>query len=239
MNILIKLLISGIMIMNLLGCNNKDISANAEEINARQPINAETATFAGGCFWCMETPFEKIDGVIDVVSGYTGGQTANPTYEQVSSGKSGHLEVIRISYDPTKISYEKLLDIFWRQIDPTDAGGSFVDRGPQYRSAIFYHTEDQKQIAEKSKAEIGAISRYDNPIVTEIIKYDKFYPAEEYHQDYYKKNPIRYKFYRHSSGRDQYLKKTWVNELEDTGSEKKADYSKPADADLKERLTPL
>ncbi len=239
MNIPIKLFISGIMIMSLFGCNNKDISATADEITARQPINAETATFAGGCFWCMEAPYEKINGVIDVVSGYTGGQTENPTYEQVSSGKSGHLEAIQISYDPGKISYEKLLDIFWQQIDPTDGGGSFVDRGPQYRSAIFYHTDEQKQIAEKSKTHIGTTNRYDKLIATEIIKYDKFYPAEEYHQDYSQKNPIRYKFYRHGSGRDQYLKKIWGSEAKNVSSEREKDYSKPADSVIKERLTPL
>lgn len=225
--------------MSLFGCNNKDISANADEITNRQSIHAETATFAGGCFWCMEAPFEKIDGVIDVVSGYTGGQAENPSYEEVSSGQSGHLEVIQISYDPAKISYEELLDIFWRQIDPTDGGGSFVDRGPQYRSAIFYHTKEQKLTAEKSKADIAVSGRYVGPIATEIIQYDKFYPAEEYHQDYYDKNPIRYKYYRHGSGRDQYLKKIWGKEVENISSEKNSAYSKPAEADLKEQLTPL
>ena len=235
----IQLLISGIIIMSLFGCNNNHISETADEINDRQPINAETATFAGGCFWCMETPFEKIDGVINVVSGYTGGQTENPTYEQVASGKSGHLEVIQIAYDPAKIAYEQLLDIFWRQIDPTDGGGSFVDRGVQYRSAIFYHTEEQKQTAEKSKAGVATSGRHNGPIVTKIIKYNKFYVAEEYHQNYYKKNPIRYKFYRYNSGRDQYIKKIWSTELENTGAEKTAAYLKPEDAELKERLTPL
>jgi peptide methionine sulfoxide reductase msrA/msrB len=225
--------------MSLFGCNNKDIPANADEVTNRQPIHTETATFAGGCFWCMEAPFEEIDGVVDVVSGYAGGQVENPSYEEVSSGKSGHLEVIQITYDPAKISYEKLLDIFWRQIDPTDAGGSFVDRGAQYRSAIFYHTQEQKLTAEKSKAEIAVSGRYDGPIATEIIRYDKFYPAEEYHQDYYDKNPIRYKYYRHGSGRDQYLKNIWGKEVKNTGSEKNADYSKPADALLKDQLTPL
>jgi peptide methionine sulfoxide reductase msrA/msrB len=239
MNIYLKLFIIGIIIMSLFGCNNKDIPANADEVTNRQPIHTETATFAGGCFWCMEAPFEEIDGVVDVVSGYAGGQVENPSYEEVSSGKSGHLEVIQITYDPAKISYEKLLDIFWRQIDPTDAGGSFVDRGPQYRSAIFYHTQEQKLTAEKSKAEIAVSGRYDGPIATEIIRYDKFYPAEEYHQDYYDKNPIRYKYYRHGSGRDQYLKNIWGKEVKNTGSEKNADYSKPADALLKDQLTPL
>jgi peptide methionine sulfoxide reductase msrA/msrB len=225
--------------MSLLGCNNNNISANADEINDRQPINTETATFAGGCFWCMEAPFEKIDGVIDVVSGYTGGKMENPTYEQVSSGTSGHLEAIQISYDPAKIAYKQLLELFWKQIDPTDGGGSFVDRGPQYRSAIFYNTKEQKLIAEKSKADIGASGRYNGPIATEIIQYNKFYPAEEYHQDYYEKNPIRYKYYRHGSGRDKYLEKIWKKEEETKGAEKNADYSRPKDAVLKERLTPL
>jgi len=227
--------------MTIFGCKNtsKINEANAtDNMTSAQNTTLETATFAGGCFWCMEAPFEKIDGVIDVVSGYTGGQMENPTYEEVSSGKSGHLEAIQISYDPEKISFKNLLDIFWRQIDPTDAGGSFVDRGAQYRSAIFYHTEDQKQTAEKSKAEIGTTGRYNNMIATEIIKYDKFYIAEKYHQNYYNKNPIRYKFYRHGSGRDQYLKKTWGKELENTGTEKTG-YLKPEDAELKERLTPL
>ncbi len=239
MNTYLKLFIPGIIIMSLFGYNNKDVSANADEITNRQLIHAETATFAGGCFWCMEAPFEKIDGVIDVVSGYTGGQKENPSYEEVSSGHSGHLEVIQISYDPAKISYKKLLDIFWQQIDPTDAGGSFVDRGPQYRSAIFYHTEEQKLTAEKSKADIAISGRYDGPIATEIIRYDTFYAAEEYHQDYYDKNPIRYKYYRHGSGRDKYLKNIWGEEAENINSGEKTDYSKPVEAVLKEQLTPL
>lgn len=206
----------GITAMSEFECENTiEINATTASDN-RTSVDKKaikTATFAGGCFWCMEIPFEKMDGVIDVISGYTGGKLENPTYEQVSSGKSGHLEAVQIAYDPGKISYEKLLDIFWRQIDPTDSGGSFVDRGPQYRSAIFYHNEEQKQAAEKSKDAIAASGKYDGLIATEIIEYDKFYPAEEYHQDYYKKNPIRYKFYRHGSGRDQYLKKIWGTDL--------------------------
>jgi peptide methionine sulfoxide reductase msrA/msrB len=229
--------------MKTLGCKKtseiNEANATDNKTSSVQNKTLETATFAGGCFWCMEAPYEKIDGVIDVVSGYTGGQRINPTYEEVSSGKSGHLEVIQIAYDPAKISYEKLLDIFWRQIDPTDVGGSFVDRGPQYRSAIFYHTEEQKLIAEKSKADIGASGRYNSPIATEIIQYDKFYPAEEYHQDYYDKNPIRYKYYRHSSGRDKYLEKIWRKDAEIINPEKKTGYSKPEEKVLKERLTPL
>ena len=233
------LLLSGIIIMSAIGCNDKNVSATADEINAPRPTNAEIATFAGGCFWCMEAPFEKMDGVIDVVSGYTGGTLENPTYEQVSSGRSGHLEVIQITYDPEKISYEQLLDVFWRQIDPTDGGGSFVDRGPQYRSAVFYHNKMQKQAAKKSKAELSSSGRYNGPIATEILQAGTFSPAEDYHQDYYKKNPIRYKFYRHGSGRDQFLEKIWENEPENKSAEKTDDYSRPSDDLLKDRLTPM
>ena len=198
--------------MTIIGCKNTDDIKHADASDGAisgQEKTLETATFAGGCFWCMETPFEKIDGVVKVVSGYTGGHRTNPTYEEVSSGKTGHLEAIQVSYDPKKISYDKLLDIFWRQIDPTDPDGSFVDRGLQYRSAIFYHTDAQKQIAESSKKEIGASGRYNKPVATQIIKYDQFYPAEDYHQDYYKKNPLRYKFYRTSCGRDRVLRSLW------------------------------
>jgi len=236
------LFIMGIMIMTIIGCKNADDIKHADASEgtiSEQNKTFETSTFAGGCFWCMEAPFEKIDGVIKVTSGYTGGRTVDPTYEEVSSGKTGHLEAIQIIYDPDKITYDKLLDIFWRQIDPTDPDGSFVDRGLQYRSAIFYHTNEQKQIAEKSKKMIGASGRYDKPVATQIIKYDQFYPAEDYHQDYYKKNPIRYKYYRYNSGRDNYLKKIWANEPEKIHSKTKSTYTRPGDAKLKERLTPL
>ena len=154
----------------------------------------EAATFAGGCFWCMQPPFEKLKGVVEVVSGYTGGTGENPTYEDYA--RKGHIEAVQITYDPSIISYNPLLDVFWRQIDPTDAGGQFVDRGPQYRSAIFYHNQEQKSLAEKSKEELEKSGRFDKPIVTDIIKRTTFYKAEDYHQDYYKKNPVRYKFYR-------------------------------------------
>jgi len=194
----------------------------------------ETATFAGGCFWCMEKPFEKLDGVIFVESGYTGGPWENPTYEEVSAGITGHAEAVRIVYDPSKISYSDLLDMFWRQIDPTDAGGQFVDRGTQYRSGIFYHTEEQKQLAEESKKNLGAAGPFDNPIVTEITSAEAFYKAEDYHQDYYKKNPIRYKYYRYGSGRDKFLKKAWQGHNPPPG-----DRQKPSTAELKKRLTPL
>jgi peptide methionine sulfoxide reductase msrA/msrB len=169
----------------------------------------EKATFAGGCFWCVVHPFDRLEGVVKVVSGYTGGHKKNPTYEEVSSGTTGHLEAVQITFDPSKISYKKLLDEFWKQIDPTDAGGQFVDRGGQYRSAIFYHSEEQKKLAEESKAALGKSGRFKKPIVTEIIKASDFYPAEDYHQDYYKKNPTRYRIYRFNSGRDLFLDKTW------------------------------
>jgi methionine-S-sulfoxide reductase len=168
---------------------------------------SETATFAGGCFWCMTPPFEKLDGVKSVLSGYTGGAGLNPNYEDYA--EKGHVEAVEITYDPSKITYEKLLDVFWKQIDPTDPGGEFADRGPQYRSAIFFHNEEQQKLAVASKETLAASGRFKKPIVTEIVKAAKFYKAEDYHQDYYKKNPVRYKYYRWGSGRDAFLKKTW------------------------------
>lgn len=163
------------------------------------------ATLAGGCFWCTEADLEKLDGVVNVVSGYAGGTLANPTYQQVSSGKSGHIEVIQVTFDEHLVSYEQVLDYFLRHIDPTDAKGSFVDRGLQYRPAIFYHDSTQKQIAQQLIKQVDALGIYQKPLNTELIEYTEFWPAEEYHQDFYKKNPIRYKYYRHASGRDQYL----------------------------------
>ena len=162
----------------------------------------ETAVFAGGCFWCMQPPFEKLNGVIEVWAGYTGGTGADPNYGDYA--EKGHIEAVQIIYDPAKISYQELLDVFWRQIDPTDPGGQFVDRGPQYRSAIFYLNPEQKKLAEKSKEELDKSGRFDKPIVTELIKATTFYKAEDYHQDYYKKHPFKYKFYRHNSGRDEF-----------------------------------
>ena len=169
----------------------------------------EKATFAGGCFWCMEPAFEKLDGVSDVVVGYTGGSAKNPTYEEVSGGTSGHLEAIQVTYDPRKISYGRILDAFWRQVDPTDPGGQFVDRGGQYLTAIFYHNAEQKKMAEESKAALEKECRYSKPIVTKILPATEFYLAEDYHQEYPAKNPVRYKFYRYNSGRDKYLEKIW------------------------------
>ncbi len=169
----------------------------------------QKATFAGGCFWCMEPPFEKLAGVVSVTSGYTGGSQENPSYEDVSAGFTHHLEAIQVLFDPVKISYAQLLEVFWRNIDPTDPEGQFVDEGAQYRTAIFYHDEQQRALAEASKQQLAASGRFDGPIVTEIRPAMPFYPAEEYHQDYYKKSPIRYKFYRHHSGRDRFIDKVW------------------------------
>ncbi|MBI5076577.1 MAG: peptide-methionine (R)-S-oxide reductase MsrB [Nitrospirae bacterium] len=228
--------IISILILTLIG----SISMADAEQNKKTAIKWEKATFAGGCFWCMEPPYEKLEGVKEVLSGYTGGRKVNPTYEEVSSGSTGHLESIEITYDPSVVSYDTLLDVFWRNIDPTDAGGQFVDRGGQYRSAIFYHTEDQKKAAEASKQRLAGTGVFSKPIVTEILPAAIFYKAEEYHQDYYKKNQIRYKFYRFNSGRDQFLEKTWKGKAEITTTAQGAKtYRKPSKEELKKKLTPM
>jgi peptide-methionine (S)-S-oxide reductase len=169
----------------------------------------ELATFAGGCFWCMVTPFEELPGIGGIVSGYMGGTVANPTYEEVKKGQTGHAEVVQITFDPETFPYEKLLALYWPQIDPTDAGGQFHDRGSQYRTAIFCHNDRQRELAEASKADIGASGRFDRPIVTEIVPASAFYPAEEYHQNYHKKNPKHYKDDREVSGRDDFIARHW------------------------------
>lgn len=203
--------------------------------------NLRVATFAGGCFWCTESDFEKLDGVIETVPGYTDGHVDNPSYEQVSAGGTGHIEAVQLFYDPAKLDYKELLDYFWRHVDPTDGGGQFVDRGSQYRSVIFYHDEEQRRLAEESKRELEASGRFNKPIVTEILPFRKFFNAENYHQDYYKQNPVRYKFYRFNSGRDQFLASVWGknNENKRKVSATSAGYSKPSDAELREKLTPL
>jgi peptide methionine sulfoxide reductase msrA/msrB len=184
------------------------------------------ATFAGGCFWCMEKPFEGLDGVISVTSGYTGGTTEHPNYENYAAGR--HLEAVEILYDPTRISYQRLLEVFWHQVDPTDQDGQFVDRGSQYATAVFYHDEEQKRLAEESKGDLEKRDIYGKPIVTPILPSEPFYPAEDYHQNYYKRNPIRYEYYRYRSGRDQFLDKVW--------GERRGELSV---RELKRRLTPL
>ena len=167
------------------------------------------ATFAGGCFWCMVQPFDVLEGVTNVISGYTGGHTVNPTYEEVCSGNTGHYEAVQIVFDPNKLDYKKLLNVFWKQINPTDSNGQFFDRGQRYQTAIFYHNEEQKTLAEESKAKLDASSLFYLPIATEILKAEIFYPAEEYHQGYYEKNSERYKKYKISSGREPYIVKAW------------------------------
>ncbi|WP_275975305.1 peptide-methionine (R)-S-oxide reductase MsrB [Alkalimarinus coralli] len=205
------------------------------------------ATFAGGCFWCVESDFEKVPGVSEVVSGYVGGHVQNPTYKQVSYGNTGHVEAVEVHYDPSQVSYKQLLHAFWQQVDPTDTGGQFVDRGFQYRPFIFYHNEQQKIAAEQSRNALAKSGRFEKPLATEIKQVSHFWPAEEYHQDYFKKNPIRYKFYRYNSGRDQFLEATWGEDLhkpEESGKMTQInpgqnDYKKVSDEELRQNLTPL
>ena len=173
------------------------------------PPGQAVATFAGGCFWCMEPPYDKLEGVVSTTSGYMGGAKKDPTYREVSSGGTGHAEVIQVVYDPNKVTYEKLLEVFWVNVDPTDAGGQFCDRGSQYRTGIFAHTEEQRKLAEASKAALAKTKPFKEPIVTEVVQAGEFWPAEEYHQNYYEKNPLRYKYYRNGCGRDQRLRTLW------------------------------
>lgn len=207
------------------------------------------ATFAGGCFWCVEAGFEKLAGVEEVVSGFSGGVKPNPTYRQVAGGKTKHTEAIQIYYDPKVISYDTLLTALWRQIDPTDTNGQFVDRGAQYRPAVFFHNEEEQALAEASKKKLNESQRYAKPVAIEITPFNAFYKAEDYHQDYYKKNPLRYKYYRYNSGRDQFLEKVWGDELKqgiplktESAALKTSNgsrYSKPSDDKIRAMLTPL
>jgi peptide-methionine (S)-S-oxide reductase len=167
------------------------------------------AYFAGGCFWCMEEAFEKVEGVLSVTSGYMGGRVANPSYEEVSAGRTGHAESVEVVYDPAKVSYQKLLDAFWRNVDPITLNAQFCDHGSQYRSAVFFQTDEEKRASDTSKQAIEQSKRFTEPIVTQIVMASQFYPAEEYHQDFYKKNPVRYKFYKYSCGRAQRLEELW------------------------------
>jgi peptide methionine sulfoxide reductase msrA/msrB len=225
-----------------LGCQKTDLAKEGKDTMVAKTAEKQTyqiATFAGGCFWCSEADFEKIPGVAKVISGYTGGTKENPTYEEVSSGTTGHMEAIQVYYDPEKVNYEKLLRVFWRHIDPTDGAGQFVDRGPQYGSAIFYHDEEQKKAAEKSKEDLAKSGKFGKPIATPILKFTRFYGAEDDHQDYYRKNPLRYSYYRHGSGRDQFLEKVWGKERMETKATPGGGYKKPDDEALRRRLTPL
>ncbi|MGI9875283.1 peptide-methionine (R)-S-oxide reductase MsrB [Vibrio chagasii] len=251
MNKLSKILVSLVVALPLISlfvsqtgtANTMDKTANSGK--------SEIATLAGGCFWCTESDLEKLKGVTDVVSGYSGGELENPTYKQVSSGKSGHIEVINVTYNPDIVSYEQVLDQFFRHIDPTDDKGSFVDRGPQYRPAIFYHNQEQKDVAQSFIMEIDKAQIFGAPLKTELIKFEKFWPAEDYHQDYYKKSKVRYNYYRYASGRDQYLDKIFGDDRKDNpktlrqiidsknATANAKTYVKPSDAEIKAKLTAL
>ena len=199
-----------------------------------------TATFAGGCFWCVEADFEKIDGVLAVISGYCGGHEEDPTYEEVAAGGTGHAEAVQVIFDPKRVSYSELLEFFWRHVDPTDPGGQFADRGSPYRTAIFYHDDEQRRLAEASKMELTKSGVFDKPIATEIVEFKRFYEAEGYHQDYYKTHELRYKYYRWNSGRDRFLDRVWGDRERGASKPRKdPEYAKPGDEELRKRLTPL
>jgi peptide methionine sulfoxide reductase msrA/msrB len=227
------------MLSFVLGCQSGNTQQTEGKSKMFQKIElgeASIATLAGGCFWCVETDFEKVPGVIKVMSGYAGGKGENPTYETYA--EMGYIEAVQVYYNPQKITYEELLNYFWHHVDPTDGGGQFSDRGPQYRTAIFYMDEEQKTIAEKSKQALEKSGKLKKPIATDLIKFTKFYPAEEYHQNYHAKNPARYNFYRKLSGRDQTVKKLWGA---DTGlpSPGVGNFSKPDKATLRKKLSSI
>ncbi len=207
MNIILNFSVALFFACSPSGQSNQDAAAaKAGPVNSK---NLATATFAGGCFWCMEPPFDKLVGVISTTSGYIGGRKLDPTYEEVSAGHTGHAEAVQVVYDSTQVSYEQLLYVFWRNIDPFATNRQFCDSGSQYRSAIFYHHEEQRRLAEASKQKLEQTRQFDRPLVTEIVAATTFYAAEEYHQDFYKKNPLRYKTYRAGCGRDRRLKELW------------------------------
>lgn len=211
-----------------VAAKNMSPAARPENSGVINDGTEQRATFAGGCFWCMEKPFEELDGVSAVVSGYAGGTTENPNYNNYMSG--GHIEVVEVVFDPEKITYQELLDVYWRQVDPTDPGGQFVDRGHAYSTAIFFHNDEQQRLAKASRDALAESGVFDKPIVTPILPAATFYPAEEYHQDYYKKSSLKYKYYRSRSGRDSFLDKVW--------KEQKGKKTMSS-SDLKKRLTPL
>jgi peptide methionine sulfoxide reductase msrA/msrB len=244
------LLVAGALWLRAPFAENAHASAPAPSAAAMD--NLAHAAFAGGCFWCMEPPFEKVPGVAAVISGYSGGDEPNPTYEEVGSGKTGHAESVDVLYDPAKVSYATLVEVYWRSMNPTDAGGQFADRGRQYRPAIWVRNGEQKRIAEESKAKLAASGKFDKPIVVEITPFKAFYAAEEYHQDFYKKDPIRYHGYRKGSGRQGFLEKTWGKDypeapvipvtkdndgVEDAKMGSNEKYHKPADAEIRKNLT--
>jgi peptide-methionine (S)-S-oxide reductase len=196
-------------LLGLLGLLASTAWVGSASAQQKPPPGLDTATLAGGCFWCMEPPYDELPGVVSTTSGYIGGHKKNPTYEEVSGGNTGHTEAVQIVFDPKKVSYEKLLEVFWRNIDPTTSNAQFCDHGSQYRSGIFFHNEEQRRLAVASRDQVERTKRFREPIVTEITAATTFYPAEGYHQDYYKKNPLRYKFYRANCGRDSRLEQLW------------------------------
>lgn len=252
-----RTIVVAIALFGLSACyGHADSDQLPGKLNGMSDQGLSVATFAGGCFWCTESGFEHAPGVYDAVSGYAGGEVENPTYQQVSRGTTGHTESIQVFYDPAVISYQDLLEVYWRQFDPTDGGGSFFDRGSQYRPAIFYNNESEREAALASIREYERSGRYDKPFAVEVVALKKFYRAEEYHQDYYRKNPVRYKYYRYGSGRDQYLEKQWGEDLEyqvrgpgpennasrqeqQMKQEMKPTYSKPSDEVLRTRLSDM
>jgi len=233
-----KPLYTAIIALMLVLLGYHQVTGKMEKEMQDKPQNTKEAYFAGGCFWCTEADFEKVDGVIEAISGYTGGRIDNPTYKQVSKGGTGHVEAVKVVYDPAKVTYEELLNVFWMHVNPTDGDGQFVDRGSQYRSVIFYANEQEHRLAEASKERLAASGRFDEPIVTDILPLGPFYPAEDYHQDYYKRNPLRYRWYRHGSGRDQFLKKVWADTESDMKPQGKAEMKSSMGDEMKEtRMT--
>lgn len=220
-------------------------SSNSQQEKPMTTANLETATLAGGCFWCVESDLEKLPGVVEVVSGYAGGTEADPTYSQVSSGSTSHLEAVQVHFDPAKTSYADVLDTFWKHIDPTDDGGQFVDRGKQYRTAIFYHSDEQQRLAEASKKALDNLGVFNKPVITPIVPFTTFYEAEDYHQDYYKTHSLKYKFYRFNSGRDSFVDKHWEDRMDlkitPRGDMRQSanEYAIPTDDELRAKLTPM
>lgn len=243
--IVLFLLGAGFFAVDFLGLNTMRTSANRTERGDIDMIEEdldteqlEVVTLAGGCFWCMEPPFVTLDGVEEIVAGYTGGEVEDPSYEEVSTGDTGHYEAVQIYYDPNKLTFDELLDVYWKHIDPTDPGGQFSDRGSQYRTAVFYRDEEQKETAEESRNELEESGKFEEPIVTEILPFEEFYLAERYHQDYYEKNPNKYSNYKKRSGREDFISTTWEEESEG-GEGRYSDFDKPSQEELKEQLTDL
>ncbi len=245
-SLVIILLLAGLFGTNFFGTGSGRMKAEEKEERSdmididENTEGLEKATFAGGCFWCMEPPFVTREGVEEVVAGYTGGEVEDPTYEEVSSGDTGHYEAVDIYYNPEEIGYEELLNVFWEHIDPTDSGGQFADRGSQYRTAIFYHNQEQKEKARESKEELEKSDKFESRIVTEILPAGEFYLAEEYHQEYYRKNPERYGSYKELSGREKFLEENWgEGEKNSSESNKYEDFEKPSEESLKQELSEL